>query len=82
MSPPMCGCTYRLAIFEPNSRLRTSDGTLKLTRPTSLTGLMTMTCPPRRRMFISVRISRGWFPCAFSITGVGFLLEKERRFSP
>ena len=39
MSPPMCGWTYRLAIFEPNSRLRTSDGTLKLTRPTSLTGI-------------------------------------------
>ncbi len=27
----------------------------------SLTGLMTMTWPPRRRIVISVRISRGWF---------------------
>ena len=25
----MCGCTYRLAILLPNSRLRTSLGTLK-----------------------------------------------------
>ena len=34
---------------------RTSLGTLKLTMPVSTTGLMTITCPPRRRTFISVR---------------------------
>ena len=56
----MCGCTYRLAIFEPNSRLRASLGTAKFTSPVSTTGLMTITSPPPRRTCISVRISRGW----------------------
>ncbi len=41
-SPPMCGCTYSVAILVPNSRLRMSLGTRKLTRPVSTTGLMTM----------------------------------------
>ena len=45
----MCGCTYRLAISLPNSRLRTSLGTLNRTSPVSTIGLMTITCPPRRR---------------------------------
>ena len=48
-SPPMCGCTYRLAILLPNSRLLMSLGTLNRTRPVSTIGLMTITCPPRRR---------------------------------
>ena len=45
----------------PNSRLRGSLGTRKLTRPSSFTGLMTMTWPPRRRTVIRLRSSRGWF---------------------
>ena len=55
----MCGCTYRVAIFVPNSRLSTSLGTLKFTSPVSTIGLMTITSPPRRRTDIRVRISRG-----------------------
>ena len=58
--PRICGCTYRSAILDPKKRLLTSEGTLKLTNPTSLRGLITTTLPRRRLRSRSVRISLGW----------------------
>ncbi len=83
-SPPMCGWTYRLAMLLPNSRLLMSLGTLNRTRPVSTIGLMTITCPPRRRTCSSVRISRGWLlaglpPMTNTQVGVLQIFQLDRR---
>src|ERR1041384_1257047 len=59
MSPPILGCRYSEAMGVPKSIERTEEGTLKLTRPGSLTGLMTMILPPRLRRRIREERRRG-----------------------
>jgi hypothetical protein len=42
------------------------EGMRKRTRPSSFTGLITITAPPRSRISTSLVISRGWFDAGFA----------------
>ena len=69
---------------EPNSMLRQSDGTRKRTSPSSRSGLITITWPPRRRSSTSCVIRRGWFDAGLAPTtsdevGVLEVVERDGR---
>ncbi len=69
MSLPGTGCRKREAISEPCSIERIGKaGEPNFSSPTSITGLITITVPPRWRSRISSFIRRGWLAGALEPT--------------
>ena len=65
-SPPGRTCIYSEAILDPNNRLFRLEGIRNSINPFSTTGFITITFPPRRRIFFSFVSNRGWFELGFA----------------